>query len=151
MDIILRRPTLLDVLYLAENARQADKDEVLAFSGRTLLETLNDTPGLYINSNVWEVGGEVICLFGVTPSDDGNNILWFLATDEFDKYKRPVSVSCKRIFDEVVKGYDYLFNYVHADHKKAIRWIKWLACEVSDPEPIGINGEMFCKFEVKNV
>ena len=151
MEVILRRPTLLDVMQIARNAREADKKEAFLFSGKTLLENLNNTPGLYSNSQVWEVDGKVVCLFGVTPFEDGNNVLWFLATDEFDNHRKTISKVGKKIFDEVVKDYDYLFNYVHADHTKALRWIKWLGCEVREPEPLGINGEMFCKFEVRNV
>jgi len=79
MEVILRRPTLLDVMQIARNAREADKKEAFLFSGKTLLENLNNTPGLYSDSQVWEVDGKVVCLFGVTPFEDGNNVLWFFS------------------------------------------------------------------------
>lgn len=151
MEHEFRRPTLLDVIHMGNHARQADKDEAYLLSGKTLMDSLNDTPELYRNAIVWEAEGKVVCLFGVTPFDDGFNVLWFLATDEFDKHRRFIRQNSKKIFKAVTEGYDYMFNYVHADHKKALRWIKWLGCKVYEPEPLGINGELFCKFEVRNV
>lgn len=151
MTSVIRRPTLLDTFYIAENARQADKEECYLLSGKPLMETFNETEGLYLNSWVWEVDGKVICIYGVTPWEDKKGVIWFVATDEFDKRKDTFRVFCKEIVGEMSEGYDYLFNYVHTKHKKAIKWLKWLGFKLLEPEPIGLNGEMFCKFEVSYV
>ena len=147
----IRRPTVFDVEYLTKNARQADKDEAFLLSGKGFAEVLNQTPGLYKNSFTWEVNGRLVCMYGATPWEGKKAMMWFLATDEFDKHKRAARVQCKKLFEEVIEGYDYLFNYVHYKHDKALKWVRWLGCTVYEPEPIGLNGELFCKIEVNNV
>lgn len=142
----------MDVIYIAENARQADKDECHALSGDDLFGSFAGTEGLYTNSWVWEGNGKVICIYGVTPTDkEKEGVIWFIATDEFDKQKDTFRVFCKEIVSEMADGYEYLYNYVHAKHKKAIKWLKWLGFKMLEPEPIGVNGEMFHKFEVRYV
>ncbi len=147
----IRRPTIFDIDYLAVNARQADKDEAFLFSGRQLRECLDDTPNLYNNSYVWDVNDKIVCIYGVTDCGNKVGVIWFLATDEFDKHKKELGIRCKKIFKMLIKDYEYIFNYIHVEHKKAIKWVKWLGCTILAPEPIGIKGDMFCKFEVRNV
>lgn len=148
---IIRRPTLDDLQILSDNARKADKEEVFFISGETIYENLINTSGIYENSFVWEIDNQLICIYGITPCDNGEGIIWLLATDKFDNYTNIFRRKCKTIYKELIVGYNYLYNYVHFRHKKAIKWLKWLGCEVFEPEPIGLNGELFCKFEVKNV
>ncbi len=148
---VIRRPTIFDVDYLCENAREADKKEAYLLSGRSLRESFEDTPGLYENSFVWEMNGKLVCMYGVTPWKDDENVIWFLATDEFDKYKNIVRRHSKRVFEELIKGKKNLFNYVHAEHPTALKWLEWLGCDIHIAEPIGLGGAMFCKFEVNHV
>jgi hypothetical protein len=37
-------------------------------------------------------------------------------------------------------------NYVDARNVRAVKWFKWLGFEVSEPEPFGLNGELFHRF-----
>lgn len=149
---ITRRPTLFDIDYLARNARQADKDEALLFAGKTIWEALNETKDIFDNSFVWEVDGRLVCMYGVTPVSDKVGVIWFLATDEFDNYKDFVKKHCKKVCNILLMGYDHVYNYVYVGHDKALRWVKWLGFTVHEPAPVGIKGDLFCKFEVvKNV
>ena len=148
---IIRKPNIFDVNNLVINAREADKYEAFLLSGRSLKEAFDATPNLYENSYVWEVDSKLVCMYGVSPWVDNKNILWFLATDDFEKYRRCAAVECKEIFDKLTKGRGEMFNYIHYRHEKALRWVQWLGCKIHDPEPIGLNGELFCKFEVNNV
>ena len=151
MTGIFRKPTIFDVDYLANNAREMDVREVFYMSGGNISQGLNSTPGLYENSLVWEVDNKLVCMFGTTPcSQEGHYVVWLLATNYFDDHKNVFRKICKNVFQETVKGKKYVYNYVYAGHIKAIKWIKWLGCKVYDPEPMGVNGEMFCKFEVIN-
>lgn len=148
---IVRRPTLLDVMYIAKYAREADKKECFLLSGRDLTETFSQTPGLYSNCWVWEKNNKPVCIFGITPLGDQKGVIWLIATDDFDRYKKIVRSRCKDVFENMIVGYTYLCNYVMYKHKKAVKWLKWLGCKIYEPEPIGINGELYCKFEVLNV
>lgn len=151
MKSVIRRPTLLDTFFLAKNARKADIEESSMLSGREMLDVFNQAHNLYLNSWVWEINGKLACMYGISPYDEKSGVIWFIATDEFDKHKMKVSRGCREVYEQLIDGYEYLFNYVHVRHKKALRWLKWLGVDILDAEPIGKNGEMFCKFEVKNV
>lgn len=146
---IIRKPNEEDVKYFDKHARQADKDEVFLFSGKTIGETLEDIPGITQNTHVWEVEGKPVAIFGVSSWED-NDVIWLLATDDFEEYKGTFRTDCKKVFEELIKDYNYLYNYVHAEHKKAIRWLKWLRADILEPQPIGLGGALFCKFEFKN-
>lgn len=150
---IVRSARESDVDYLVENIRREDEIELYALDGSTIRESLDETPDLIKNSLVWEVDGKLVCMFGVTPVEghDGAGVAWLLATKEFEKYTKMFAVRCKRVFLEVVKGYDYLFNYIHSENKSSIKWLKWLGFTICDAEPLGNKGANFHRFEMINV
>lgn len=150
MKGIIRKPNIFDIKYISDNARDMDIKEVLYMSGSSIYECLTSTPDIYENSFVWEVDNKIVCIFGTTPFKDNKHVIWLLATNYFDDYKNIFKKICKKVFLNTIKNKYYLYNYVYAGHEKAIRWIKWLGFKVYDPEPVGINGELFCKFEVYN-
>jgi hypothetical protein len=87
-------------------------------------------------------------MYGINPTGKKVGVLWMLATDEFENHTKDFVHECKVVFNRLIQDYDYLFNYVHSKHEKAIKWLKWLGCKVYDPEPVGIKGDLFCRFEV---
>jgi hypothetical protein len=147
----IRKITPEDVSYIAEYAREADKKECYLLGGRTLQESFEQTERLYEDSYVWVVEDKIICAYGVVPHNDKVGAIWLLATDDFEKYCYTFKKECKNIFKNLISGYKYLYNYVHYKHNKAINWLEWLGCDIMKPEPIGVDGELFCKFEVRNV
>src|SRR6056300_1648014 len=118
-NYIIRKPTNEDIKYFDKNARQADKDEVFLFSGRTIGEVLSETPGVTQNAFIWEVEGKPVSIYGVSSWEEGNDVIWLLATDEFEKYKSTFRTDCKKVFQELIKDYKYLYNFVYAKHEKA--------------------------------
>lgn len=154
-DQIIRRPTMADIDFLIDNIREDDVIEIKAMCNLSVRDVLEDTPNLDKNAYVWEKDGKVIAIFGVTPVDDRKNVgvVWMLGTTFFDNYFVTFIRECKNVFEQVVKDYDYVFNYVYTENKKSIEWLKMLGFKVRDAEPIGINGSNFNKFEMvrKNV
>ncbi len=147
-SIQIRKPTVFDVQYLAENARLADKEEVFWFNGGTIQQSLNETQGLYDNSCVLVVGGKLVCIYGMTPFDNDVWGAWLLATDEFDNNKKLMRKLSKNIFREMSSGKRYMFNFIWSKHKKALAWVKWLGFRIGKPVPMGLNGELFCMIEM---
>lgn len=148
----IRRPTVLDIMHLAENARKDDKEESLLLSGKDMLDVFNSTEGIYRHCWAWVPKDKLACVYGVVPYAPKKGIIWMIATDEFDERRREALKFCRSEFEIIMKGYDYAFNYVHPNHKKAIKWLKWLGCDIIGEEPVGVDGEVFLKFEVvKNV
>jgi len=153
VNYIVRKPTKEDVEYIIEHARAEDVAEVEALDGSTIRECLEDTPNLLDCSQVWEVNGKPVAIFGITKQNGPLNvgIIWLLATDELHKYTMKFARYCKEVFEKMSRGYAYLFNYIHTENKTSIEWLKWLGFKVSDPIPLGHKGANFHKFELRNV
>jgi hypothetical protein len=150
---IVRKPTEEDVEYLIEHIRPEDAAEIDALDGSTIRDSLNETPDLYNCSQVWEVDGKPVAIFGVTPQPGPypTGVVWLLATSDFHKHTREFAGNCREIMKNMIKGYGYLFNYIHAENRVSIRWLKSLGFTILDGIPLGHKGAIFHKFEMKNV
>lgn len=149
---LVRRPTSADLDFMVENIRKEDLAEVEAMGGKTVRECLDETNDIQNTSWVWEHDGKVMCIFGVNPVEDSDRIgaIWMLATKFFDDYFMIFASGCKPIVEDMIKPFKYVFNYVHAENKKSIKWLQWLGFKVREAEPIGINGAQFHRFEMWN-
>jgi len=150
---IVRKPTQEDVEYMIEHVRSEDVAEINALDGSTIRSSLEETPDLLNNSQVWEVNGKPVALFGVTPMRGPMKVgvIWLIATDELHKYTTKFARYCKEVLIKIIKGYGYVFNYIHAENKVSIEWLKWLGFKIQDGIPLGHEGAIFHKFEMKNV
>lgn len=146
----IRKATQADVDYLVANVRHEDIEELDALDGSTVKESLDETPDLLENTQVWEVDGKVTCLFGVTPVEEyeGVGIIWMLATKDFHKNVRRFPARSKEVIANAIAKYDFIFNYVHTKNTKSIKWLTWLGFKMNDPEPIGHKGDLFTRFEM---
>jgi hypothetical protein len=151
-DQIIRRPTARDIDFLVENIRDEDTAEINAMGGMTAREALDSTPNLDENAWVWEKNGKVMCIFGVNPIEelDRTGAIWLLGTKYFDDHHMVFAAACSSVFEELIKDYKMVFNYVYAENKKSIKWLEWLGFKVRDAQPIGINGANFHRFEMVN-
>jgi ribosomal protein S18 acetylase RimI-like enzyme len=147
----VRSPSIFDVEHIIDHLRPEDEEEIRALDGSTAEQALAETPDLLENSQVWEVDGEVVCIFGVTPYEGKQGIIWMLATKNFDQYSMMFAARCKSVVAQMVSKYDYVFNYVYSENKRSIRWLKWLGFRVGKPEAIGIEGGNFHRFHMRNV
>lgn len=148
---VVRKITQADIDFIATNARQSDKDEALLLSGHLLEDILNFMTELYKDGYTWVVDGIVVCIFGVTPTSKKEGIIWFLATDDFEKNRFLFKRVCRQEFKKLVKKYTYLYNYIYEGHEVALDWVKSLGFKVYPAQPIGAYQDMFCKFEVSYV
>jgi hypothetical protein len=151
---VIRQPTQKDIDHISQNARREDIEELDALDGTNVADALASTPYLFENSQVWEVEGKPICIFGVNPLEQFNSVgvIWLLATEDFQKYARLFAVKCKNVTNQMIENYDYVFNYVHAENEVSIKWLQWLGFTVHDPEPLGKDGANFHRFDIdKNV
>jgi hypothetical protein len=143
---VIRKPTLSDLKFLSDNVRDDDRKEALIFTNLHIDEIFKITPNILEESFVWEVDNKLIAMYGIARWDN-HNIIWLLATNEFDKYKIIFRKDCKKVFNEMMKKERHVYNYVLAESKKVVRWLEWLGFTVYAPEPMGVNGELFCNFE----
>ncbi len=149
---VIRRPTKDDIDFLVENIREDDVNEIKAIGGKTVRECINETKDIEDNSWVWEHEGKVMCIFGVNPIEDEDCVgaIWMLATKFFDEHEMIFAKTCKSILNEIITKFKYIFNYVHAENLKSIKWLEWLGFDISEAVPLGVNGEIFHRFEMWN-
>lgn len=154
-DQVFRRPTPEDIEFIIQNIRDEDVEEINAIGGGTVREALTSTANLETNSWVWERDGQIHAIFGVNPVPDskGIGVVWMLATKSFDDHLFAFTAVCREVVEQMIKGYDYVFNYVYEENRKSIKWLEWLGFTIRDAEGIGVDGAKFHRFEmvVKNV
>ena len=94
-------------------------------------------------------GGEPAAVFGVAPVSllGGQGCPWVLGTETFMDYPRDIVVQGKRTVRRWGERYDQLFNYVDARNLRSIAWLRHIGFQVFEPQPYGIRGLPFRRFE----
>lgn len=136
---------------IAERMRSADRDEVMAASGRTPHEALEIS--LRKSSLAWTglIDGSPEVMFGVGDL----NILtstaapWLLGTDAVEKHYRVFLRQSVDWRDQLLRRYAVLMNVVDDRNEVSKRWLRWMGFKLSDPAALGVNGEMFRLFELR--
>lgn len=116
-----------DVPVLAATLRDADRDEVLAASGRTPLEALTD--GLRWSSPAYTLvdgEGTPIAMLGVVPLDDLAGSVWLLGTDGIQKESIRFLRGSRLGLQKLHEVRPVLTNAVDARNTLHIRWLQWL-------------------------
>jgi hypothetical protein len=113
--------------YIAENLREADRLELERFYPWPPEEVIRrsilgaDMAWAGVNEN-----NVPVSIWGVATAYLGYGVPWMLGTPLVDKYKRETLVFSKH-FDRIITGrYRFLWNYVDATYKSALRWLRWL-------------------------
>lgn len=148
----VREATPQDIPYLAENLRTADKKELLAASGSTPTQALEDAftqQRLGIWVGVYEGNPEII--FGVSEGDiDYVGFPWMVCTDKLKESPREFVSQCKTWVNGFSRSYPLLLNFVHAENDLHIRWLKWCGFEfVKLHRHYGVAGEPFWEFRME--
>ena len=120
----LRKSNSKDLRHVMANMRVMDKVEAYYQCGCEPEDALALT---YINSQITMTAAgdedQPMGLCGVMP----NGCIWFVATDElFDnkKYRIQLVRKGKKWVNELLQTYDYLYNYVYAENKTSIKWLR---------------------------
>lgn len=127
------------VPFVAENVRDADRDELWAAACLTPEQALSKSmecstlawTGLYDNVPV--------CMFGVSEGSAlaGVGIPWMIGTKLVDKYATQFLRRNKGKVQEMLNVYPLLMNYVDVRNTRAIRWLRWLGFEIGASIPFG--------------
>lgn len=130
--------TLEHINQLKPRIREADRVELTLSAGQSPEYLLEVSFHGSAKCFAWLDDGVVLCVFGVVPSrTPGMGVPWMISSEEaVSKGKRLVRYCFEKIM-ELGKGYDYLYNYVHADNHVAVRWLKWCGFIFLDPIPWG--------------
>jgi hypothetical protein len=116
-----------DADVLAPKMRKQDALEVWHSHNMTPLEALRFSYDSSIESNtIISDSGEVIGMFGVGEISTNIGVPWLLASDALSKVARQFLPESEKWVERINERYDLLYNYVYAENKLSIRWLKWL-------------------------
>ena len=135
---------------IARNMRSCDEREVWASHGYNPEEAMDASFWRSLKAWTCLVDGEPAFMWGVGPQESvmGNvDCPWLLGTDAMKKVKLDFIKLSRRYVDDMQELYPRLENYVHAENKVSIRWLKWCGFELAEePEEYGVNPEKFYRF-----
>lgn len=148
MAIKYVKPDLSLISEIAINMRQADINEVYAsnrFSPKeALMDGFNRSDYCAIITN----DGVPFAMLGLAIPNILNDvgIPWMLGSNEAVKNRREFMRAAPAILNGMLDRCGYLYNYVHSENIVSKAWLKRIGFTIDDPEPYGINGELFHKF-----
>lgn len=146
------RPVTRDAIEaIAADMRQADVAEIWASNRAAPLEAL--TVGAEVSklsAAVW-IDDQPVAMLGLRVNDilSGKGVPWLLSTDTALKHKREFFTLVPDVIEQMLDMCPCLYNYVHAENKVSIRWLKWIGFTVEDAAPYGLNSELFHKFTLE--
>lgn len=143
------RPSDDALRYIAENMREGDAAELRAAGCDDFLETLHSGVEKATHSAVAKIEGEPVCVFGVAEHNrlTRTGIPWMLSAGRIEQYKRAILEQSPSVVAEMRGVYPRLFNYVHAENRISVRWLKWLGFELDAPVKMQ-TGAMFHRFHM---
>lgn len=136
--------------YIGEHMRQADIDEIKAWTGGDPLPST--VAGLSGSTMCWTamVDGVPAAIFGVYPISALTRVAapWLLGTDMTKKVRRRFITEGKKYVDEMLRLFPVLINYVDKRNDQSIRWLMWLGFDFVHEIP-GKSGDPFLRFEMR--
>lgn len=142
------KPTPEMVRYIADNMRKADAVEVWEMSDQTPIESLEQGVSLSNFCSVAVIDDLPVAVFGLVIVDiiTGTGVPWLLGTNGAVKHRKVFLDSCSEGIDEMLNICPNLFNYVHAENKISVRWLKHMGFTIEEPTAMGKRGAMFHRF-----
>lgn len=142
------RTELRDCIHLCSEVRQADRDEVRAASGGTVLNALVN--GFHLSSQCWtlKIREDPIAMFGVAPVDgSAYGSIWLLGSDRIQRVKWHFLRESRPWLRRLMHGYDSVGNVVDKRNTVHIRWLEWLGFTfVREIPAFGHEGRPFLEF-----
>ncbi len=92
----------------------------------------------------------LLCLTGAVSSLLSRKaVVWLLTTNALKKQPKYLIRNTKALIAYWCERYDVLMNYIDYRYKASLRWAEWAGFDVSPPEPLGKDGQLFCKIELR--
>ena len=136
-----------DANYLFPKLREHDLRECSAVfdlnETNPLMEALNDS------KEAWTIlyKDKPIAMFGVADyGGNGWGAPYLLGTEELPKIAFRFLRHCPEYITKMHSHYEILSNFVLAENKIAIRWLKWLGFKIIEKRKYGRNQELFYSF-----
>jgi len=140
----------IDAFRLAPVLRQADREEVMAASGKGPLEALQigfrESLAPY---TILDDDGP-IAMFGVTRVASGVGAPWLLGSDGIVTHWREFARRSRAEMERVARPWARLTNYVADANTLHRRWLEWLGADFIELDPhYGVGRQPFWRFELR--
>lgn len=141
------------VAMIAATMREADRREVWASGRHTPYEAL--TVSLKMSRQAWTgiLAGRPVLMWGVARAGCVLSPVgrpWLLSSDVIENVAKREFIRRSREFVKIMRAeFPILENYVHAENRLSIRWLKWCGFTM-DEIPVSVGGEDFYRFFWRN-
>ena len=146
-EVLIRKSKQEDILTIAHRMRGEDVKEIKDSHGFSPYQAL--LFGVHSRGDCWTILGDDVpeAMMGVVPMSLFSNRgrIWLLGTDVLVKDKKLFVRVSKNVFENMIKGYSYLENYVSTENKVSLRWLERISFEFEE-ETIMMNDVPFKKF-----
>lgn len=139
-----------DCFRLASNLKQLDKYEVAVMGldplTALLLPFTYNRPNTHTFTVFEKSTDDIVAILGAMPVSKTNlktAAIWFLSSDLLENHTRFFLQANLRWLEYLESHYKYVYNFITAEHKRSIRWLKWQKFQFNS-EPILVKGvEMY--------
>ena len=144
--IAIRPLQIEDIAGIADSARRADIEEMVACTGAPVYSALSY--GLQHSLRCWviEHDGVPLAAVGDTLASIGVGVPWMVTTNNITLNPRGFLRASKAVLAEAMQRHAKLMNYVDARNTDAIRWLAWLGFTIGPAVPYGASRLPFHEF-----
>ena len=142
----LRLASEIDCIYLSENLRKEDIQEIQAVTGLPPLLSL--LTGLKMSSVplvICNADCKPVAMLGVVPNGL-IGFIWMVGTDDLKKISLTFLRNSKDVSDVLKGKHQILHNYVDKRNKLHINWLKWMGFSIINEVNYGIENRKFYEF-----
>ena len=142
----LRLATEVDCIYLSENLREEDKQEIKAVTGLPpLLSLLSGLKMSTVPLVICNGDCKPVAMLGVVPNGL-IGFIWMVGTDDLKKISLSFLRNSKDVCDVLKGKHQILHNYVDKRNKLHINWLKWMGFTIINEINYGIENRKFYEF-----
>ena len=142
----LRLASEIDCIYLSENLRKEDIQEIQAVTGLPPLLSL--LTGLKMSSVplvICNADCKPVAMLGVVPNGL-IGFIWMVGTDDLKKISLSFLRNSKDVCDVLKGKHQILHNYVDKRNKLHINWLKWMGFTIINEVTYGVENRKFYEF-----
>lgn len=141
-------PTTVEhVKKFVEIIREEDKAEVIASHGSVLDAVMQSVLHSDFCETIMTSNDEIAGIYGVCPLGNGEASPWFLSSVHLPKVKIEFLRGGREWIERVNEVYPVLTNYVDADYKISIDWLRFMGFTfIKRVENYGVNPKPFLEF-----
>ena len=133
--------------YLCEHIRIPDLIEIMCFGDtpeNVFTEAIKESDE---NMTVLTPDNKPMAMFGAGRAGDGDCYIWLLGTTDIDKHDMFFMRHSREWVWGFVGIYEKVYNHVHVENHKAIKWLKW--CKAEFEYEVDVYGHQFKKFIIE--